>query len=152
MWIVDSIYGHQLDILVDSGSTHNFIHSSIVKRANLPIDTSTPLWVRIANDDLLQCGGHCKKQPIKIQGNLFSSSCYVLPLGGCDMVLGVSWLSTLGPIVWDFSQLTMEFSWKTHKISLKGIGVGGLTVGSSERVRRQGIVVAINFYMCTASP
>lgn len=50
------------------------------------------------------------------------------------MVLGVSWLSTLGPIVWDFSQSTMEFSWKTHKISLKGIEVGGLTVDSCDKV------------------
>jgi hypothetical protein len=31
------------------------------------------------------------------------------PLAGCDIVLGIQWLRTLGPILWDFIKLTMAF-------------------------------------------
>lgn len=110
---------HQLVILVDSGSIHNSVHSSIAQRANLTPDTFKQVWVRIANGDLIQSGGYCKELPLKIQDNQFSFSFYVLPLGGCDMVLGVSWLSTLGLIIWDFFQLTIKFEWKDNIISLK---------------------------------
>lgn len=33
-----------------------------------------------------------------------------LPLGGCDLVLGVQWFSTISPVLWDFQKLTMEFT------------------------------------------
>lgn len=39
----------------------------------------------------------------------FNTTFYLLPLGGCDVVLGAKWLETLGPITWDFPKLTMEF-------------------------------------------
>ena len=30
--------------------------------------------------------------------------------GGCDIVLGVQWLSSVSPVMWDFQQLTFEFN------------------------------------------
>lgn len=47
-------------------------------------------------------------------GHLFHGK-YVKPInfkptiGGCDMVLGVQQLQTLGPILWDFDRLHMDF-------------------------------------------
>ena len=38
----------------------------------------------------------------------FVSDILLLPLGGCDLVLGVQWLSTLGVIKLDFKHLRME--------------------------------------------
>lgn len=32
-----------------------------------------------------------------------------MPLGGCDIVLGVQWLRTIGPVLWDFDKLYMKF-------------------------------------------
>lgn len=37
------------------------------------------------------------------------------------MVLGVQWLITLGPILWDFSNLRMEFSLNGNKHILRGV-------------------------------
>jgi len=39
----------------------------------------------------------------------FVADFFVIPLGGVDMVLGCVWLCTLGPILWDFTNLTMVF-------------------------------------------
>jgi len=37
------------------------------------------------------------------------------------MVLGIHWLRSLGPILWDFSKLTMEFSLFTKRVLWKGL-------------------------------
>lgn len=34
---------------------------------------------------------------------------FALPLGGCDIVLGVQWLSFISLVLLDFQQLTLEF-------------------------------------------
>lgn len=55
-----------------------------------------------------------------MQGIDFSSEVRLLPLGGCDMVLGVQWLSTLGPVLWDFKELQMQFSVSGKKLLFIG--------------------------------
>ncbi|GKB64232.1 retrotransposon-related protein [Tanacetum coccineum] len=51
---------------------------------------------------------------------LVLSDVMLLPLGGCDMVLGIQWLSTLGDIKWNFQQLKMEFLYNNNKVYLRG--------------------------------
>ena len=46
----------------------------------------------------------------------------VLELGGLDMVLGVSWLSTLGKVVMDWKVLSMQFMYEDQWVKLKGQG------------------------------
>lgn len=45
---------------------------------------------------------------------------YLLPLEGCEVVLGAHWLRTLGLVLWDFSHLRMKFNWKGRTYQLKG--------------------------------
>ena len=45
----------------------------------------------------------------------------VLPLGGCDLVLGTQWLRTLRVIHWDFNLLTMTFQWHGKSMIVKGL-------------------------------
>jgi hypothetical protein len=42
-----------------------------------------------------------------IGGESFLMDFYIIPLDGYDVVLGCEWLRTLGPIVWDFTKLSM---------------------------------------------
>ena len=51
------------------------------------------------------------------------SDILLLPLGGCDLVLGVQWLSTLGVIKWDFKHLRTEFTYHGYPLILRGIKV-----------------------------
>jgi len=36
------------------------------------------------------------------------------------MILGIHWLSTLGPIIWDFYKLEMQFSYRRRIIVIQG--------------------------------
>jgi hypothetical protein len=61
---------------------------------------------------------------IKLQGHIFHTNLFILPLAGCDVVLGIHWLRTLGPILWDFTALTMAFSYGGVHCQLQGIQQG----------------------------
>lgn len=52
---------------------------------------------------------------------MFQVDLYILPLAGCDVVLGTQWLRILGPILWNFVSLTMEFQYSKTKCVLQGL-------------------------------
>jgi hypothetical protein len=58
-----------------------------------------------------------------ITGEEFSIDCYGLMLGSYEMVLGVHWLESLGPILWDFSRCTMAFVHNGHQVTWTALGV-----------------------------
>jgi hypothetical protein len=61
---------------------------------------------------------------LKLQGIEFEVELYVIPLAGCDLVLGIQWLRLLGPILWDFEALTMEVTFNNRKCLLRGFQQG----------------------------
>ncbi|RVW69141.1 Retrovirus-related Pol polyprotein from transposon 17.6 [Vitis vinifera] len=110
MRFLGHICGRAVVILVDTGSTHNFMDPSVIQRAHLPSNPTEGLSVKVANGQAVRSEGSCAAVPLHMQGNLYTIDFYILTLGGCDIVLGVQWLQTLGPILWDFSRLQVEFS------------------------------------------
>ena len=85
-------------ILLDTGSSHNFLDFALVKTLQLAMDTTRILEVRVANGDLIRTKGECKDLFIKMQGKDFLMDLHVFTVEGCDVVLGTQWLSTLGLI------------------------------------------------------
>lgn len=63
----------------------------------------------MANSDRLTCSSVSDRLDIGIGSEPFAIMCYVLDLESYDMVLGMQWLESLGPILWDFSSHTMAF-------------------------------------------
>ncbi|KAI4304674.1 hypothetical protein MLD38_040150 [Melastoma candidum] len=110
-----------LHILVDSGSTHNFLDSRIVGGINVVIKAITPVTVAVADGRSVLCNRMIPQLTWAIQGIEFQADFYVLALGGCEMILGVDWLSQLGDITWNFKLSTMKFWWKTESVVLQGI-------------------------------
>lgn len=92
MRIVGTIHQQLVVILVDSGSTHNFLDPAIVLKAKLPKLSSEVIGVKVANGQLMTSEGKCPAMSMKVQGNNFCTEFYVLTLGGCDLVLGIQWL------------------------------------------------------------
>ncbi|XP_008239126.1 PREDICTED: uncharacterized protein LOC103337735 [Prunus mume] len=105
-------------VLLDSGSSHNFIDLSMVKKLGWKLDQSHICDVMIADGGQVQSKGCCAAVPLAIGTYVYTSDMFALPLGGCDIVLGVQWLRTLGPILWDFERLTMKFWHGNEQICL----------------------------------
>jgi hypothetical protein len=124
MRMIGIIKGQQVTILIDSGSTHNFVDEQVAKLIGLKSTSKNVIKVRIANGQQISSPGKCEALSVKVQGNVFQVDLYILPLAGCDVVLGIQWLRLLGPILWNFDDLTMVFQWGTRRCSLKGLQQG----------------------------
>lgn len=66
-------------------------------------------------------GGLCRGLPLQIDAENFKVDGLAIPLGGYDIVLRITWLRTLGPILWDFDDLRMSFWRNGHRITWLGI-------------------------------
>jgi hypothetical protein len=106
----------RLTALVDSGSTHNFIDTDVASRVGIALYARPGLRVAGANGDRLTSPRCCQDLPIKIGDEAFSLDCYGLTLGTYDMVLGVQWLESLGPMLWDFRRRTLGFVQNGHHV------------------------------------
>ncbi|GAU35886.1 hypothetical protein TSUD_383780 [Trifolium subterraneum] len=96
-------------LLIDSGSTHNFIQDRIVKQLGLPLQPAQSFQVLVGNGEELQCNFMCQQTDLMVGPHHFSVDLFVLPLSGANIVLGVQWLKTLGPVLTDYEHLTMQF-------------------------------------------
>jgi hypothetical protein len=79
------------------------------------------LLATMASGEKLECRGICHGLRMALQGEPFMMDFFLLPLEGCDAILGTQWLRELGPIWWDFAKLLMNFHWRGRSISLKGV-------------------------------
>lgn len=77
--------------------------------------------VKVANDQELISPGHNQGNKLRMQGHTFSLDFYLLSLAGYDIVLGIQWLRTLGPILWDFIKLSMAFDHDSRKCLFQGL-------------------------------
>nr|GMD37481.1 Transposon Ty3-G Gag-Pol polyprotein [Ipomoea batatas] len=114
------IHNESLQVLIDGGSTHNFIQPQIAERLNIPIQAIPPFRVYIGNGDSLQCSQSCLDVPLSLQGHVFSVTLFILPIKGPDIVLGVQWLQDLGRVTHDYAGVSMEFMWQGVTIQLQG--------------------------------
>lgn len=87
-----------IQILVDFGSTHNFVDVRLAQKLGCKMEPIHLQPVSVADGSELKCRYVCRKFTWRLQGTEFCTDVLLIPLGSCDMVLGVQWLSTLGTI------------------------------------------------------
>jgi hypothetical protein len=107
-------------ILIDSGSTHNFLNSAVVRKLQYHLTPIKPMTVQAANGDKMVCKSMCKGLKWKMQGISFQTDVYIIDLSNCEMVLGIQWLSLLGDILCNYKHLWMSFDWQGQRVLLKG--------------------------------
>ena len=117
-----SIGGREFTALLDSSSTHNFISDVAAPIAGLLFNSGGGATVVVANGDCVACRGLAHDVAIRIGQEDFAVDCYTIPLDCYDMVLGMAFLRTLGPILWDFDYLCLAFSRQGRRVLWKGLG------------------------------
>ena len=113
-----SIGHHRVIILVDGGSSHNFIQTRLARFLHLPTASTTPLRVMVGNGHTLDCDTVSPQITLTIQTHPFTLDLLHLPICGADIVLGVQWLKLLGPVTTDFATLTMSFTYLGRPLTL----------------------------------
>jgi hypothetical protein len=145
-------------ILVDCGSTHNFIHHHIAQEIHYYIHAINNFQIMIANGGSMKCGGRYENVHLQIGDYHLKSNMFVVDMGGCDIVLGVDQLKTLGPILMDFKELTMKFDQEGHQYKFQGIIVGSPKVLSSHRMEKllkkghSGVIAQLHAIQATKTP
>ncbi|XP_019414608.1 PREDICTED: uncharacterized protein LOC109326374 [Lupinus angustifolius] len=109
-----------MHILIDSGSTHNFLDRQVAERIGCKIEELQPILVIVVDGTKVPISSVVRNFSWTLQQSTFTSDVMLLPLGCCDVVLGIEWLITLGDITWNFNKLTMEFCLQGRRHVLRG--------------------------------
>lgn len=86
MRVRGSVGKNAIYVLVDSGSTHNFLDLQIAKKMGCRLRKICPLEVFLANGNVMASCYECKGFTWIFQGVTYITDVMILPLGGCDMV------------------------------------------------------------------
>ena len=111
---------HKVHILVDCGSTHNFVDINVAKKLGCKITSTCPMAITVGDGYKVASSSVCKNFKWQLQGVEFCSDVMLLKLGGCEMVLGIQWLEAMGDMKFNFRKLMMEFVYKGHKMVMRG--------------------------------
>lgn len=80
MRVTARIGHYKVVVLIDSGSTHNFISDKVADLLRLLVIPTEPFNVRVANGQPLKCQGRSDNIRVLLQGIPFSISFYSLPI------------------------------------------------------------------------
>jgi carbamoylphosphate synthase small subunit len=76
-------------VLIDSGSTHNFIHYKLAKALNFFVYPAPKFQVMIADGGTINCSGKCNKINLTMGEYVMNIPMIYIPMGGVDFILGV---------------------------------------------------------------
>lgn len=80
MRVMAKIDSYQVVVLIDSGSTHNFISEKITSMPQLSVTPTGSFEVKVANGKLLKCQGKFDNISISLQGIPFALTLYAFAI------------------------------------------------------------------------
>ncbi|RZR83871.1 hypothetical protein BHM03_00010591 [Ensete ventricosum] len=87
-----------ITILVDTGSTNNFMDNKVVARMTLQIEDYSRFDVKVADGRILKCDRKCLRVRLVLRGQEIIADFFLLPLDDYEAVLSIEWLSMLGDV------------------------------------------------------
>jgi hypothetical protein len=130
----------RVQILIDGGSSDNFMQPRIAHFLKLPVEPAPCFKVLVGNGQIMTAEGVVTNLSVVIQEHEMLLPVYLLPIAGADLILGTAWLATLGPHVADYSALTLKFFHKGKFITLQG----DPNIGTGTRLHLEPIMVTMN--------
>jgi Retroviral aspartyl protease len=139
--------------LIDSGSTHSFVNPSVVTQDKAQVTHSNPMIVMVANGAKMVTDSTCQNLCFKIQGNEFCHDLRLLPVQGYDIILGLDWLSTLGPMQIDWKEKWLEFQNKGKSVKLQVTTEKAVlqlceTVNLDKEIKSDSNLLVAHLWMC----
>ena len=125
-----------LHILIDNGSTHNFLDINMAKKLGSLITLMDVVNVALVDGTKLQNTSVTNNFSWTLQQTTFSSDMLLISLGCSDLVLGIEWLVKLGNITWNFDKLTMEFHVQGKRHVLRGATNGDLQTTRKQHLHK----------------
>jgi hypothetical protein len=142
-------------VLIDSGSTHNFIHRRLADEIHCFVRPVSNFQILIVNSGTMKCGGRCENVKLQMGDYHLKTHMLSISMGGCDIVLGVEWLCTLGQITLDYQELYMSFTQESHPYTLRGLQADSPEIISSHRMENilkkchHGVITQFNVIQVT---
>ena len=115
-----NIAGLPVLALIDSGASHNFLSEDVANKLGMKGEEENSFWVRLGDGRRRQTAGLCKSVTLNLEGVKLLADFHIFPLGGVDVILGVSWLKTLGNVNLNWDTLSMEFNYGGQNVIVKG--------------------------------
>lgn len=106
-------------ILVDTGSSHNFLHPKAAEKLALPLRQIRPFWVYVGNGESLLCSHASIQTRLVIQKHVFLINLHILTVHGPEVILGRAWLKEMRRVTSNYVERTLEFSKNGKRICLK---------------------------------
>ncbi|KAJ3684911.1 hypothetical protein LUZ61_014075 [Rhynchospora tenuis] len=105
--------------LIDSGSTHSFIHPSIISSVQLQTMPATSMIVKTASGSQLISDQKCDGLQFQLQNHNFTGNLRVLEDQGYDIILGMDWIAKMGPMVIDCDKRCVQLTVDGQNILLQ---------------------------------
>lgn len=103
---------------------------------------SSNFQVLFGNEDRLNYNSMYSNIPVQLGNTQLFFDFFVLLISGTKVISGIQWLKTLGSILMNYNNLTMQFKWQSNHINLQGITIAKTEEVSSSQLKR---MHAINF-------
>ncbi|XP_017431852.2 uncharacterized protein LOC108339224 [Vigna angularis] len=114
------VQGKRVLVLIDSGATHSFISNRLVEELGLECTDTRPYKVCLGDGQRKETSGYCTGVSVLLENLEVRDKLYLFELGGVDIILGMTWLSSLGEIKVDWGQLIMKVAHGGREVEVKG--------------------------------
>ncbi|WVZ97024.1 hypothetical protein U9M48_042591 [Paspalum notatum var. saurae] len=115
------IHHHSALLLVDSGSSHNFISEQFATRLTPWRLLKQPIQVKVVDGGILLCTHELEFCPWLVQGHQFQTTFKILPLKCYDAVLGIEWLDQNCPLSVQWAEKWFSFHHFGKEVKLQGV-------------------------------
>ncbi|XP_059281037.1 uncharacterized protein LOC132034680 [Lycium ferocissimum] len=140
--------------LIDSEATHSFIDMNTVKETGYCSSSCSPVRETVADGNYVMTSSQCKEFSWKMQGRPFRENLLIIPLGGCDIVLGNDWMKKHNPTKFDHERNCITIGRKNNKLVLHGISeeskLSMISSGTMGKMLKKGQALIAHLFMMSA--
>jgi hypothetical protein len=103
------LQGKRVSVIIDGGASHNFIDVALLKRRHIPTVEFEGFKVEVAGCSAMPYNRYKPGMKLTLERHELVQDVYVMDLPDTNIILGVQWLITLGPITTNYKTMQMSF-------------------------------------------